>query len=120
MVLAATVSIIADLPGMVEPLETFTQAIWIETDNKNATDIGWQPYPVVSSTRRSGITRFPSWKRVAPTAPKHFVTYFILPAKSTRSGTFQEQILRMGQLSPLNKPECIGRDKIYDGSTRKP
>ncbi|KER25757.1 hypothetical protein T265_14153, partial [Opisthorchis viverrini] len=28
-----------------------TQAIWIETDNKNATDIGWQPYIVVSPTR---------------------------------------------------------------------
>ncbi|KER23072.1 hypothetical protein T265_08971 [Opisthorchis viverrini] len=33
--------------------DTFTQAIWIETDNKNATDIGWQPYFVVSPTRHS-------------------------------------------------------------------
>ncbi|KER24600.1 hypothetical protein T265_07791 [Opisthorchis viverrini] len=32
---------------------TFTQAIWIESDNKNATDIGWQPYLVVSPTRHS-------------------------------------------------------------------
>ncbi|KER27580.1 hypothetical protein T265_05397 [Opisthorchis viverrini] len=34
-------------------IKTFTQAIWIETDNKNATDIGWQPYLVVSPTRHS-------------------------------------------------------------------
>ncbi|KAG5451742.1 hypothetical protein CSKR_109171 [Clonorchis sinensis] len=29
-------------------------AIWIETDNKNATDNGWQPYLTTSPTRRSG------------------------------------------------------------------
>ncbi|KER28454.1 hypothetical protein T265_04683 [Opisthorchis viverrini] len=34
-------------------LQTFTQPIWIKTDNKNATDIGWQPYLVVSPTRHS-------------------------------------------------------------------
>ncbi|KAG5441943.1 hypothetical protein CSKR_107977, partial [Clonorchis sinensis] len=33
-------------------LQTFTQAIRIETDNKNITDIGWQPYLAVSPTRR--------------------------------------------------------------------
>ncbi|KER24478.1 LOW QUALITY PROTEIN: hypothetical protein T265_14410 [Opisthorchis viverrini] len=34
-------------------LQTLTQAIWIETDNKNTTDIGWQPYFVVSPTSHS-------------------------------------------------------------------
>ncbi|KER23623.1 hypothetical protein T265_08524 [Opisthorchis viverrini] len=34
-------------------IETFIQAIWIETDNKNATDIGWQPYLVMSPSRHS-------------------------------------------------------------------
>ncbi|KER22318.1 hypothetical protein T265_09563 [Opisthorchis viverrini] len=34
-------------------VKTFIQTIWIETDNKNATDIGWQPYVVVSPTRHS-------------------------------------------------------------------
>ncbi|KER22759.1 hypothetical protein T265_09204 [Opisthorchis viverrini] len=32
---------------------TFTQAIWIETGNNNATDIGWQPYLAASPTRHS-------------------------------------------------------------------
>ncbi|KAG5445444.1 hypothetical protein CSKR_103747 [Clonorchis sinensis] len=35
-------------------LQTLIQAIWIETDNKIATDIGWQPYLAASPTRRSG------------------------------------------------------------------
>ncbi|KAG5451885.1 hypothetical protein CSKR_111260 [Clonorchis sinensis] len=35
-------------------IKTLIRAIWIETDNKNATDIGWQPYLAVSPTRRSG------------------------------------------------------------------
>ncbi|KER27847.1 hypothetical protein T265_05202 [Opisthorchis viverrini] len=32
-------------------IKTFTRAIWTETENKNTTDIGWQPYLVVSPTR---------------------------------------------------------------------
>ncbi|KER29675.1 hypothetical protein T265_13323 [Opisthorchis viverrini] len=28
---------------VMKRIKTFTQAIWIETDNKNATDISWQP-----------------------------------------------------------------------------
>ncbi|KER24879.1 hypothetical protein T265_07553 [Opisthorchis viverrini] len=34
-------------------LQTFTQAVWTETDNKKATDIGWQPYLIVFPNRRS-------------------------------------------------------------------
>ncbi|KER32510.1 hypothetical protein T265_01388 [Opisthorchis viverrini] len=34
-------------------MKIFTQAIWTETENKNAIDIGWQPYLVVSPTRHS-------------------------------------------------------------------
>ncbi|KER20047.1 hypothetical protein T265_11310 [Opisthorchis viverrini] len=34
--------------------------IWIESDNKNATDIGWQPHLVVSPTRHSEDHTAPS------------------------------------------------------------
>ncbi|KAG5445798.1 hypothetical protein CSKR_106060 [Clonorchis sinensis] len=33
--------------------------VWIETDIKNATEIGWQPYLLVSPTRRSGDLAVP-------------------------------------------------------------
>ncbi|KER30783.1 hypothetical protein T265_02824 [Opisthorchis viverrini] len=52
---AETIRYPAALPSKVRELrhcQTFTQAIWIETD-KNATDIGWQPYLVVPPTRHS-------------------------------------------------------------------
>ncbi|KAG5454140.1 hypothetical protein CSKR_105366 [Clonorchis sinensis] len=41
-------------------------AIWIETDNKDATDINQQPYLAASPTRRSG-------DHAIPTATKIFV-----------------------------------------------
>ncbi|KAG5440999.1 hypothetical protein CSKR_114099 [Clonorchis sinensis] len=41
-------------------LQTRIQAIWIETDNKNATEIGWHPYLAVSPTRRSGVHAIPN------------------------------------------------------------
>ncbi|KAG5443212.1 hypothetical protein CSKR_110559 [Clonorchis sinensis] len=34
-------------------LQTLIQAIWIETDNKIATNFSWQPYAEASPTRRS-------------------------------------------------------------------
>ncbi|KER28436.1 hypothetical protein T265_13584, partial [Opisthorchis viverrini] len=36
--------------SLVVKENTFNQAIWIKTDNKNATDIGWQPYLVICIT----------------------------------------------------------------------
>ncbi|KAG5452778.1 hypothetical protein CSKR_112808 [Clonorchis sinensis] len=56
-------------------LQTLTQAIWIETDNNNATDIGWQPYLATSPTRHRGVSRGPHPGRRA--APKRFVISFI-------------------------------------------
>ncbi|KER34201.1 hypothetical protein T265_00064 [Opisthorchis viverrini] len=34
-------------------LQTLIQLIWIETDNKNASDIGWQPYCAAFPTKRT-------------------------------------------------------------------
>ncbi|KER34167.1 hypothetical protein T265_00037 [Opisthorchis viverrini] len=48
---ALSTSVSVPLPGKIA--YTFTQATWTETDNKNATDNGWQPYLVVSPTRHS-------------------------------------------------------------------
>ncbi|KER28464.1 hypothetical protein T265_04693 [Opisthorchis viverrini] len=39
--------------SLIVKKRTFTQAIWIGTDNKMTTDIGWQPYLVVSSIRHT-------------------------------------------------------------------
>ncbi|KER31462.1 hypothetical protein T265_12988, partial [Opisthorchis viverrini] len=45
---------------------TFIHAIWTETD-KNATDIGWQPYLVVSPTRHSEDHAVPILEAAMPT-----------------------------------------------------
>ncbi|KAG5452447.1 hypothetical protein CSKR_112877, partial [Clonorchis sinensis] len=42
-------------------LQTLIQAIWIETDNKIATDIGWQPYLAAPPTRRSEDHAVKGW-----------------------------------------------------------
>ncbi|KER22211.1 hypothetical protein T265_09636 [Opisthorchis viverrini] len=66
-------------------VKTFTQAIWIEADNKNATDIGCQPHLVVSPTRHSEDHAIPILEGECVSACG------LIPNKCTNAGRLNEK-----------------------------
>ncbi|KAG5445404.1 hypothetical protein CSKR_104668 [Clonorchis sinensis] len=107
-------------------------AIRIETDNKIATDIGWQPYLAASSTRRRGSRGPHPGRRETPTASKRFMISFILlcqvkgwlPLCLRHSTLGMENSTlfgkrRLGIRDTSQPTQLLVLDTFFSGSTRR-